>query len=74
MDGLAAFLAARLDEDEAAVPFAADPARALRDVEARRQQLEEILQSHPGQDRLLRQFALLDAGHPDYRPEWAPPA
>lgn len=71
LDDLVTFLKACLDEDEAAAPWAADPARALRDIEDRRRQLEEILQSHPSRDHLLRVFAMLDAGHPDYDPGWA---
>ena len=99
MDDLAAFLTARLDEDEARaraaleewhdegtrhewedLPDASfaharsfDPARVLREVEAKRAILdyENYRKSLPG-CLLLRHFAAVYSDHPGYRPEWKP--
>jgi hypothetical protein len=103
VDDLVAFLAARLDEDEAAATaihgdqwgwpraspgFAAyvarhDPARALREVEAKRAILAEtfpLIESEWGGsfgvsrwgEELLKYLALPYSDHPDYRAEWKP--
>lgn len=114
MSDLAAFLAARLDEDEAAAKAAIretapqwaadghwalyehpeegmqqvclnenfeddpithiarhDPARVLREVEAKRRMLEELDLPYPGEEHLLKLLAAVYRDHPDYDPAWA---
>lgn len=88
MSDLAAFLRARLDEDEQQATyrlkeptqyaaFEADPARVLRDVEAKRVILDRYERWDEGygfQSALEIAVSVLAAvysDHPDYRPEWA---
>ena len=108
-DDLAAFLRARLDEDEAAARAAADgpwtssgpyvdapgagiimqarhtedaahaarhdPARVLREVEAKRAILAQWQAQPPDSPVLtnaLYQLAAVYSDHPGYRPEWKP--
>lgn len=79
---LVAFLGARLDEDEAAAK-AAGPARALREVEAKRAIAEihgadsDPCDAHDAWMRsiscdTLRYLVAVWSDHPDYRPEWKP--
>jgi hypothetical protein len=91
-DDVAAFLAARLDEDEAAArpligmpgaltafgavaQFVAGngPARALREVAAKRMILEahRRVPTDSGLAFAVYRLAAAYSGHPDYRQEWA---
>jgi hypothetical protein len=49
-----------------------DPARTLRDVEAKRRMLEELDLSYPDEEHMIRLLAAVYSDHPDYDPEWAP--
>ena len=86
MSDLAEFLAARLDETEAAVKdvryvwptsfeVTLNPARVLREVTAMRAILASECAPYPRHappmTATMRLLAAIWSDHPDYRPEWA---
>jgi hypothetical protein len=58
------------DENQAAHIARHDPARVLREVEAKRKILTDLDLSYPDEEHLLRLLAAIYEGHPDFDPAW----